>query len=127
MEPSLAGPPRRPPLTWSEAAACLVGLSLVLYPQLFGLAQPSTECPELRGVTVNGSTQTELTVLCPEQWFELNVDQGSRLVMTVDSDADSVEKIIGELKTTQTEERSGRAQDKEKEHVMQRLRALGYM
>jgi len=62
---------------------------LVLYPQLFGLAQPSTECPELRGVTVNGSTQTELTALCPEQWFELNVDQGSRLVMTVDSDADS--------------------------------------
>ncbi|PIO02719.1 sulfate adenylyltransferase [Candidatus Micrarchaeota archaeon CG_4_10_14_0_2_um_filter_55_9] len=51
----------------------------------------------------------------------------TKCTVAVDSDADSVDKIIEELKTTQVEERSGRAQDKEKEHVMQRLRALGYM
>ncbi len=43
------------------------------------------------------------------------------------SNAKSISEIIGELKTTNVEERSGREQDKEKEYVMQRLRSLGYM
>ncbi len=43
------------------------------------------------------------------------------------SGARSVDGIIRELSTTETEERSGRSQDKEKEYVMQKLRALGYM
>lgn len=45
----------------------------------------------------------------------------------VDSEADSVDKIVEELKTTKVSERSGRAQDKESAYVMQKLRALGYM
>ncbi len=45
----------------------------------------------------------------------------------VDSDADTVDRIIDELKTSNVSERSGRAQDKESAYTMQKLRALGYM
>lgn len=47
--------------------------------------------------------------------------------MPVNSDADTIEKIIEELKTTKVSERSGRAQDKESAYMMQKLRSLGYM
>ena len=47
--------------------------------------------------------------------------------MPVDSDADSVEKIVEELKVSKVSERSGRAQDKEDDYTMQKLRSLGYM
>ncbi len=43
----------------------------------------------------------------------------------VDSDADTIDKVIKELKMTKSQEREGRAQDKE--HLMQKLRSLGYM
>lgn len=45
----------------------------------------------------------------------------------VESDADTLLKIVEELKNTTTAERSGRAQDKESAYVMQKLRSLGYM
>lgn len=45
----------------------------------------------------------------------------------VDSEADTVDKIIEELKTSRISERSGRAQDKEDAYTMQKLRSLGYM
>lgn len=45
----------------------------------------------------------------------------------VDSTASSLDEIIEELKTTQVTERSGRAQDKESDYMMQKLRSLGYM
>jgi len=45
----------------------------------------------------------------------------------IDSDADTVDKIVEELKTTKISERSGRAQDKEQVYMMQKLRSLGYM
>jgi len=45
----------------------------------------------------------------------------------VDSNADTVAKIIEEIRTTTVSERSGRAQDKENAYTMQKLRALGYM
>ena len=45
----------------------------------------------------------------------------------VDSDADTIDKIIKELETTKVREREGRAQDKEQEYMMQKLRSLGYM
>lgn len=45
----------------------------------------------------------------------------------VPSEADTVDKIIEELKTSKVSERSGRAQDKESEYMMQKLRSLGYM
>ncbi len=45
----------------------------------------------------------------------------------VDSDADTIDKIVKELETTTTAERAGRAQDKESAYTMQKLRALGYM
>lgn len=51
----------------------------------------------------------------------------TRCTVAVPSAAATVEAIIEELRTTQTPERTGRAQDKEREYVMQRLRALGYM
>jgi sulfate adenylyltransferase subunit 2 len=45
----------------------------------------------------------------------------------VESQADSILKIVEELRTTKTAERAGRAQDKESAYVMQKLRSLGYM
>lgn len=45
----------------------------------------------------------------------------------VKSNAKTVDEIIEELKRTQVSERTGRAQDKEREYTMQRLRELGYM
>lgn len=45
----------------------------------------------------------------------------------VDSDADSMNRIIEELRTSRVSERSGRAQDKENAYTMQKLRSLGYM
>lgn len=45
----------------------------------------------------------------------------------VDSTAGSIDEIIEEIKTTDTSERAGRAQDKEDAYTMQKLRALGYM
>ncbi len=46
---------------------------------------------------------------------------------TIPSEADTVDKIVEELKTTKIAERSGRAQDKERAYIMQKLRSLGYM
>ncbi len=43
------------------------------------------------------------------------------------SKAKNVDDIINELEVTTAEERSGRSMDKEREYVMQKLRALGYM
>lgn len=43
------------------------------------------------------------------------------------SEADTVSKVIDELYTTDVSERSGRAQDKESDYMMQKLRSLGYM
>jgi len=45
----------------------------------------------------------------------------------IESKADAIDKIIKELRITQIPERAGRAQDKEKEYMMQKLRSLGYM
>ncbi len=45
----------------------------------------------------------------------------------IESGADTIAKIVEELKTTTTAERAGRAQDKESAYVMQKLRSLGYM
>ena len=43
------------------------------------------------------------------------------------SQAGEIDKIVEELKTTKISERSGRAQDKEEDYMMQKLRSLGYM
>jgi sulfate adenylyltransferase subunit 2 len=43
------------------------------------------------------------------------------------SEAKNIDEVIEELKTTKEAERSGRAQDKEKAYMMQKLRAMGYM
>lgn len=45
----------------------------------------------------------------------------------VPSNASTIDQIIEEIKTTKIPERAGRAQDKEREQVMRRLRSLGYM
>ncbi len=45
----------------------------------------------------------------------------------VPSTANTVAKIIRELEDTTISERSGRAQDKESDYMMQKLRSLGYM
>jgi len=45
----------------------------------------------------------------------------------IKSNSKTIDDIIKELKTTNIEERAGREQDKEKEFIMQRLRALGYL
>ena len=45
----------------------------------------------------------------------------------IESNASTIDEIVEELRTTKIAERSGRAQDKEKAFMMQKLRALGYM
>lgn len=45
----------------------------------------------------------------------------------VSSKANTIDKIIAELKTTHISERAGRAQDKEQMYNMEKLRSLGYM
>lgn len=45
----------------------------------------------------------------------------------VPSDASTIDEIIEELTTTKIPERAGRAQDKERAYMMQKLRSLGYM
>ena len=47
--------------------------------------------------------------------------------MPVNSDVDTIEKRVKELKTTKFSERSGRAQDKESAYTIQKIRSLGYM
>lgn len=47
--------------------------------------------------------------------------------LPVNSNANSMKKIIKELETTKESERMGRAQDKENAYTMQKLRSLGYM
>jgi len=45
----------------------------------------------------------------------------------IDSNAQNIDEIVEELATTKIPERAGRAQDKEKAYMMQKLRVLGYM
>ncbi|MBS7633556.1 sulfate adenylyltransferase subunit CysD [Candidatus Bathyarchaeota archaeon] len=45
----------------------------------------------------------------------------------IPSKASTIDEIIDELATTKIPERAGRAQDKEKAYMMQKLRSLGYM
>ncbi|MBO6204010.1 MAG: sulfate adenylyltransferase, partial [Selenomonas sp.] len=45
----------------------------------------------------------------------------------IESDADTLDKIIEELKHTTTSERAGRKQDQEDSYAMQKLRKEGYM
>ncbi len=51
----------------------------------------------------------------------------TKCTVPIKSEAKTIDAIIKELEKTNIEERSGRQQDKEKEYVMQKLRALGYM
>lgn len=51
----------------------------------------------------------------------------TQCTVAIDSNAKNVDDIIKELRENKTAERAGRMQDKEKEYVMQRLRAIGYM
>lgn len=45
----------------------------------------------------------------------------------INSDADTIQKIMDEIKVTNVLERAGRAQDKADRYAMQKLRAKGYM
>jgi len=45
----------------------------------------------------------------------------------IESNASTVKEIVKELETTNTAERAGRSQDKERPYMMQKLRALGYL
>ena len=45
----------------------------------------------------------------------------------IPSNASTIDEIIEEITTTKIPERAGRAQDKEKAYMMQKLRSLGYM
>jgi sulfate adenylyltransferase subunit 2 len=45
----------------------------------------------------------------------------------IPSEARTIDEIVEELKTTKIPERAGRAQDKERAYMMQKLRSLGYM
>jgi len=45
----------------------------------------------------------------------------------IPSNASTIDEIVKELETTDIPERAGRAQDKERAYMMQKLRSLGYM
>ena len=47
--------------------------------------------------------------------------------VSIPSTASTIDEIIEEIKTSKTPERAGRAQDKERAYMMQKLRSLGYM
>jgi len=47
--------------------------------------------------------------------------------VSVPSTAGTIDEIVQEIKTSKISERAGRAQDKEKAYMMQKLRSLGYM
>ncbi len=49
------------------------------------------------------------------------------VTVPIPSNAKTIDEIIEELKKSKIPERAGRAFEKEKEYVMQRLRELGYM
>ncbi len=49
------------------------------------------------------------------------------ITFPINSDADTVEKVVEELKTIKTAEREGRGQDREDAYALQKLRAKGYM
>jgi len=49
------------------------------------------------------------------------------ITKSIPSNAVSIEEIIGELETTRTSERAGRAQDHHERNAMQKLRAKGFM
>ena len=51
----------------------------------------------------------------------------TRCTVAVESDAKNISAILNELDQGTTSERAGRAQDKEGQAIMERLRALGYM
>ena len=51
----------------------------------------------------------------------------SDITSPVPSHANSLDKIIAELRSTKTSERAGRAMDHEREDAFERLRATGYM
>lgn len=68
----------------------------------------------------------------PKMYFARNGQRyrslGCRpITKSVPSDAASIEEIIGELETTRTSERAGRAQDHHERNAMQKLRAKGFM
>lgn len=50
-----------------------------------------------------------------------------QITFPIDSDADTIDKIIKELKVTKIAEREGRGQDKEDKYALQKLRAQGHM
>ena len=52
---------------------------------------------------------------------------GETAVIVLNIDGDIPDKVVEELRTTKISERSGRAQDKEEDYMMQKLRSLGYM
>ena len=51
----------------------------------------------------------------------------TKCTVAMKSEAKTLDEIIAEIEKATDSERGGRAQDKEKEYVMQQLRALGYM
>lgn len=48
------------------------------------------------------------------------------ITKSIESNASTIDEIVEELRTTKTAERAGRAQDKERAFIMQKLRSLGY-
>lgn len=50
-----------------------------------------------------------------------------RCCAPVESSAETIDQVIEDVRTSQTSERAGRAQDKESAYMMQKLRSLGYM
>ena len=77
-------------------AAVLVGLSIVVYVQLFGFAPPSTSCNEARRLE-RGSPQTaQLGAICREHWYLLTLDRRESVTIDIDSCADSYLEVLDE-------------------------------
>ena len=71
-----------------EAALCLCGLVVVLVPQVFGLAAPTAGCVEPRPLSLGDPLGGELTLRCPEQWFDMRLDEPQRVILAVRSGFD---------------------------------------
>jgi uncharacterized membrane protein YeiB len=77
--------PRRPALAWSTVA---LALGLVLAGHVFG-ASARVDCDEERALAPGARERGELSLLCPRAHFALDVAEGRRVLVEVDSGFDS--------------------------------------
>jgi sulfate adenylyltransferase subunit 2 len=101
--------------------------------------QPSEDFTHMRVHPILHWTELDVWQYVEEEKLPVNplyfANEGKRYrslgcmpcTVPVPSKASTIDEIVHEIETSKTSERAGRAQDKEKAYMMQKLRSLGYM